>query len=83
MDENRCKQEIRIAGLSWPRWTQCSFKIVKDGYCKIHHPDYIKKKREEKRKNSLPVKYMEARKHIEKLEKKVKKLERELGLKNA
>ena len=29
---------------------QCKFKAVKDGYCKIHHPDAVEKRRKEKNK---------------------------------
>lgn len=50
----RCKQTV------YPndRWGafhphQCSFKEVKDGYCKIHHPDAVEKRNAEKEKREL------------------------------
>lgn len=41
----RCKERV------WPPpgWHsyQCTRKVWKDGYCKQHHPDSVKKRREE------------------------------------
>jgi hypothetical protein len=42
-DRERCKDSV------WDGWTRrrCSRKAWKDGYCKQHHPDSVKRRREE------------------------------------
>lgn len=34
-----CKVSVRMAGFTFPRYSQCSREAVKDGFCKQHHPD--------------------------------------------
>jgi septal ring factor EnvC (AmiA/AmiB activator) len=42
--EDRCKQRVPDGGRS-VGFHRCSFKAWKDGYCKKHHPDTVKKRR--------------------------------------
>jgi len=42
-----CKQEVTTYHNNWPSSHQCTRKAVVDGYCKQHHPDAVKKRREE------------------------------------
>jgi hypothetical protein len=53
VDETRCRQRIFK---DW-RAYQCTRKVWKDGYCKQHPPDTVKKRREESQR-----KYDESRK---------------------
>jgi len=48
MSRERCKKEVRNRDYVMNRYTQCSRYAVKDGYCKQHHPDAVKKRKEEK-----------------------------------
>ena len=77
---SRCKAQIWVNFQSY----RCSRKPWKDGYCKQHHPDNVKKRQEESRaryeekiKNSLPYKLEQANKRIEELEKEIQKLKGE------
>lgn len=45
-----CKKEIGNKSLGIYNAHQCLYKAVKDGYCTIHHPNYIRLKAEERRK---------------------------------
>ena len=88
--EGYCKREV-YPNERWGAFHpyQCSRKIWKDGYCKIHHPDTEaerEKKRTEKwereRENSLPVKYNKLIKEKEELikwlEKKIRVCENKI-----
>lgn len=46
--KERCKQEVSGTG-TWGVFHrhQCNRRAVKDGYCKQHHPDSVKKRQEE------------------------------------
>jgi hypothetical protein len=46
MIEGRCKRRVVVPGMAFND-RQCSRKIWKDGYCSQHHPDTVKKRREE------------------------------------
>jgi hypothetical protein len=77
----QCKE--RVYG-DWGRSHQCSRKAVKDGYCKQHHPDTVKARREksearaaEKEKQSLWYRLKIAQQRITELEAEVKKLKGE------
>ena len=43
----KCKEEIRGEG-QWGSFNRvrCRHNVKKDGYCAIHHPDAVKKRRE-------------------------------------
>ena len=39
----QCKKRVRDrSNPRWPTYHQCSLKAKKDGWCTIHHPDYVK-----------------------------------------
>jgi chromosome condensin MukBEF complex kleisin-like MukF subunit len=64
MNKNRCKETI-VNSHYWGG-QQCSRKHIKDGYCKQHHPETVKARRDkqnaiydERRKNSVEHKYEE------------------------
>lgn len=42
----KCKQKVYDRSMRFPRPYQCSFNAVKDGFCKIHHPDTVKAREE-------------------------------------
>jgi len=42
---DRCQEQVREPG-TWPRYRQCSREAVKDGFCKVHHPDAKKARRD-------------------------------------
>ena len=44
MREGYCKHIIHDNERWETTFHQCSRKVVKDGWCKIHHPDYIAEK---------------------------------------
>jgi hypothetical protein len=48
MNENKCKE--KIWGSSVWHQQQCSRNIWKDGFCKTHHPDIVKERRERNEK---------------------------------
>ena len=84
----KCKERVRGEGAfgSFHR-RRCSFNAVKDGYCTIHHPDYVKKvsetvarRREEARRRDPLYKLRMAREEIEVLKKKNKKLRKKLKM---
>ena len=83
MDNTRCKEQVyEQGGYGSFRGHQCSRKIWKDDYCKIHHPDTVAErqaKSEEKwrakQAQSPYVKLQEAYTKIEELEEKIKELE--------
>jgi len=76
----KCKKNVLVSGTY--RSSQCSRNAVKDGYCKQHHPDSVKLRREKSEK--LHAKKLEksplrmAFKTIEQLRKRVKELEHNL-----
>jgi hypothetical protein len=70
----RCKEQVRIPGSSWPRYHQCQRAAVKDGYCTQHHPDSRKarydesiRRWKEKQENSESARLFRALKEIEEL----------------
>lgn len=76
-DETRCKERV----YSHWRSRQCHRKAWKDGYCKQHHPDTVKARRdaankryEEKQKQSPWYKLEQAHKRIAELEAEIKRL---------
>lgn len=51
----KCKKKIMWSAIYQGGHTrQCSRNAVKDGYCKIHHPD-AEKERGEKKAKRMPV----------------------------
>ena len=50
MSDERCKEMVPNGGRS-VMFHQCKRKSWKDGYCKQHHPETVKKRREESEKN--------------------------------
>ena len=42
----KCKAQVYGRGLPF-KGAKCSKPIWKDGYCKIHHPESVKKRRED------------------------------------
>ena len=86
MDKTRCKKDVRDSGM-WPSYHQCYRKIWKDGFCKLHHPDTVKKRSEEKEKRWEAKQKTEtwyllgkAYEKIDKLERENKKLKKRLEL---
>ena len=80
INPERCKELVPGVG-GWHR-NQCSRKPWKDGYCKQHHPDSVKKRQEkaerlyqEKRAKSPWVLLGKANEKIKRLEAKIKRLE--------
>ncbi len=57
----------------WHRY-QCSRKTVKDGFCKQHHPDSVKKREEEKERKFLEKQKNSPWRRLDKLEKEYEKL---------
>ena len=49
LDPDKCQRVVPTKGLRMD-YHQCELKPWKDGYCKIHHPDTVKAKREEQNK---------------------------------
>jgi hypothetical protein len=41
-----CRKSVYPAGMRFPRAHRCQKKVWKDGFCKIHHPDNVKVRRE-------------------------------------
>jgi len=82
----KCRQSVRgEGGFGSFNKHRCSFDAVKDGYCTIHHPDYVRKvskavarRQEEARRRSPEYKLRMAREEIEVLKKKNKKLRKKL-----
>lgn len=73
----RCKSTV-YQPQGFGRFYPCSFKAWKDGYCKIHHPDTVKARREKQEK-----KYEEERAKspyvlLQKATERNKELEREV-----
>ena len=44
-DTNKCPEIVPTAGLRMS-YHQCRMKVCKDGYCRVHHPDAVKARRE-------------------------------------
>ena len=42
----RCKQQITYD--TWGRTHRCNFLSVKDGYCRMHHPDTVQARKDKK-----------------------------------
>jgi len=79
----QCKQMVWSQG-TWRR-RQCFRDAWKDGYCKQHHPDTVKKRDEEraaryeaKQKQSPWYKLEIACKEIRRLKAKIRRLEKKL-----
>ena len=71
MREGYCKKSVASMG-GWD-WHQCPRRIWRDGFCKQHHPDSVKARREksdqhyeEKRKQSCWYKLQQAEARLEK-----------------
>ena len=45
MNKEKCKEKVSSGSFLGSRY-QCSRKPVKDGYCKQHHPETVKARRE-------------------------------------
>lgn len=45
-DPNKCPEIVPTSGLRM-NYHQCNGKVVKDGYCRIHHPDAVKARQAE------------------------------------
>ncbi|MHA1345016.1 MAG: hypothetical protein ACTSO3_01315 [Candidatus Heimdallarchaeaceae archaeon] len=61
----------------WHRY-QCSRKTVKDGFCKQHHPDSVKKREEEKERKFLEKQKNSPWHRLDKLGKEHEKLKKKL-----
>jgi len=57
MNKERCKERV-FSG--WNNY-QCSRKPVKDGYCKQHHPDTIKARKEKSEQKYKEYSYNNSR----------------------
>ena len=42
----QCKYDMIPDSGRWPSFHQCSKKAKRDGFCGIHHPDAVKRRRE-------------------------------------
>ena len=81
----QCKKMVMSLGGWYSR--QCYRKSVKDGYCKQHHPDSVKARREasikryeEKQKHSIYTRYSDLIESHEKLKRGVRSLYRRINL---
>lgn len=45
-DPTKCPEIVPTTGLRM-NYHQCRGKVVKDGYCRVHHPDAVKERRAE------------------------------------
>ena len=45
-DPNKCPEIVPTAGVRMS-YHQCRGKVVKDGYCRLHHPDAVKERQAE------------------------------------
>jgi len=75
MNERLCKKQVFVQG-GW-RTRQCSRRIWKDGYCKQHHPDSVKKREQEKEARWLEKKKESPYYLLEKANCKIRELEEE------
>ena len=73
----KCKEMV-WSNERWPRRHQCNFNAKKDGFCTIHHPDYIKAKREKQdakykmqRENSIYARHQRLQKENKSLQAKI------------
>ena len=71
---DRCKEQVKGEGQwGWLHPHQCTKKLWKDGFCKIHHPESVAKRQEEslrkwhEKMDNTPL--AKALRRIEKLEK--------------
>ena len=61
----RCSEEVAQKGMSFAKYVRCSRKAVKDGYCRQHHPDAVKARKDkreaaaEKKWNNTPYKQLQ------------------------
>lgn len=72
IDPAYCKVTV-ATGNGW-HFRQCSKKVVRDGYCTIHHPDYIaeqNRRRDADRQETLYEKLWKAHERIRELESQI------------
>ena len=74
IDETRCRK--RVYDSSHFSGHQCKLKVVKDGFCRLHHPDSVKARGEaahqrylESVKNSTWMQLKRANEEIDRLKK--------------
>jgi TolA-binding protein len=84
-DKARCKQQVVSPGMRGMFTHQCSRKVWKDGFCKLHHPETVAirdvKKTEayyERQKNSPWNIISEYREKLDKANARVAELEQEV-----
>ena len=84
---NQCQKMVNGTGRFAGHFNkhQCTKPILKDGFCRIHHPDVVKarqiakeKKQEERYYQSDSQQLLLAKKRIAQLEQKMSELEKEL-----
>lgn len=45
-DKTKCQARVRVRGLNWPTYNQCSNKAKRDGYCNVHHPEAVERRKQ-------------------------------------
>lgn len=48
INSERCKEVVWHQMGAWGNHSQCEKRPKKDGYCTIHHPDYVKAKKDKR-----------------------------------
>jgi hypothetical protein len=81
MNNDKCKASVRGEGWGWLYQRGCQRNAWKDGYCKQHHPDSVKARREESNRyyrqkmDNSPL--SRAYKQIEILKEEIERLKKE------
>jgi hypothetical protein len=83
-DPRKCQEAVQTRGLMM-HYHQCTLKVVKDGFCRIHHPEAVaerRKKVEARQAESYArqpwVLLANAKEEITKLQAKIKRLEKKI-----
>lgn len=77
----RCKERVHNPGTT-VFFHRCPFRVVRDGYCKVHHPDSYEQRREKSdmlwhaRRKRDPL--FLAHQEIKRLNKRIRELQKEL-----
>lgn len=50
LNPDKCKEVVNTPGMRGFHYHQCMLPVVKDGYCRLHHPDAVKAREEAVRK---------------------------------
>ena len=80
MNTEKCKESVDGTG-QWGSFHrhQCTKSIWKDGYCKIHHPESVKKRQKESAKRWEQTLEMSPMRQLQKANEKIKELEEKLA----